>query len=314
MAGLYTRNPSLGCCVVVERCIGCAPFTSSRPAACRDQPPCGPNDWYFWPLWNAQIYSNSQFLKLPGQDQSFKDENSGLKLACIDFSRFDGTSSIVDTCIHSRVHSKADTMNIHQCNMEGIKMTDVDIKKCVIFHSYIIWIRIYKQQNSQTFRSQLPFLDISETPPELRYNAAIVALETAPFRWQRALALWSDQCAAEISVTNAVATALKGAPADRNGNIPSVAFPYLPSGLVKGWTFSFREAKKLLRFVPCRFESATPPQHTLSCRICPIKEDTKKLRNTSFCFLIVHSIYIYWCELLPHAIRSAKQSYIFLHS
>jgi len=80
----------------------------------------------------------------------------------------------------------------------------------------------------------LPFLDISETPPELRYNAAIVALETARFRWQRALALWSDQCAAEISVTNAVATALKGAPADRNGNIPSVAFPYLPSGLVKG--------------------------------------------------------------------------------
>eukprot|EP00434_Breviolum_minutum_P031077 symbB.v1.2.027488.t1/scaffold2825.1/size69381/6 len=42
------------------------------------------------------------------------------------------------------------------------------------------------------------------------YNAAIVALETAPFRWQRALALWS-QCAPEISVTNAVATALKGA-------------------------------------------------------------------------------------------------------
>lgn len=41
MAGLYTSNSSLGCCVVVERCIGCAPFTSSRPAACMDQ----------WPLW-----------------------------------------------------------------------------------------------------------------------------------------------------------------------------------------------------------------------------------------------------------------------
>lgn len=128
MAGLYTCNSSLGCCVVVERCVGCAPFTSSRPAACNqyflqgiDQPPLRAkfstilnDDCYFWPLLKCTNLFKQSVFEIPGQDQSFKEENSALKLAPID-----GTSSIVDTCIHSTVLSKADMMNIHQCNSWG---------------------------------------------------------------------------------------------------------------------------------------------------------------------------------------------------
>ncbi|CAL1142050.1 unnamed protein product [Cladocopium goreaui] len=42
------------------------------------------------------------------------------------------------------------------------------------------------------------------------YNAAIVALDAAPLRWERSLALWT-QCFPDISTANSVATALKGA-------------------------------------------------------------------------------------------------------
>eukprot|EP00435_Cladocopium_sp_Y103_P051295 s552_g15.t2 len=42
------------------------------------------------------------------------------------------------------------------------------------------------------------------------YNAAIVALDAAPLRWVRSLALWT-QCFPDISTANSVATALKGA-------------------------------------------------------------------------------------------------------
>ena len=186
---------------------------------------------------------------------------------------------------------------------------------------YIIWIRIDKQQKTQTFSSHLPFLDVSETH---RWFATGTEVQCSHCGIRNCtLPLAACPCSMEWPMcTDRDLCHQCGGNSFERCTCPQEwehTFRYLPissqTKIVKGWTFSFREATKIAEICSMSFLSQPHhPQHTVSCRICPIKEDTKKLRNTSLCFLIVHSIYIFWSELLHHAIRFAKQSYIFLHS